>query len=453
MSSNYEELLNEPVEKLINKYIFSTITALLITQIYNVVDNYFIGKINTQASAAVGISMSIMVIIQAIGFMFGQGSGNAIALYLGKKDLKKASEIASLGFFGAIFLGLMLTIFGNIFIVPISRALGSTDTVLPYVTSYLRIILIGAFYHCATLVLNIQLRCQGKAFYSMVGLMAGAVLNMALDPILIFKLNLGIKGAALATAISQLISFLIIYNNSKKFDVKISINNLHFNREYANRILKGGIPSLTRQSVNSIGIIALNNAAAHYGDSAIAAMGIVNRIGLLANSVIIGYGHAFQPICGYNYSANRYDRVLKGFWYELRQSTIFLVVVSIIMNLFAPQIIDIFIDDIEVIKIGATTLRYYTIFLTLNAFMILATLMMQTIQMAFQSSVLSMLRMGLILIPIVAILPKFIGILGIQLAQPIVDIISFVCTLVVTKHLIDDLERKKEETLNGSLQV
>lgn len=453
MSSNYEELLNEPVEKLINKYIFSTITALLITQIYNVVDNYFIGKINTQASAAVGISMSMMVIIQAIGFMFGQGSGNAIALYLGKKDLKKASEIASLGFFGAIFLGLMLTIFGNIFIVPISRALGSTDTVLPYVTSYLRIILIGAFYHCATLVLNIQLRCQGKAFYSMVGLMAGAVLNMVLDPILIFKLNLGIRGAAIATAISQFISFAVIYNNSRKFDVKLSIENLHLKKEYFLNILIGGIPSLTRQSINSIGIMALNNAAAAYGDAAIAAMGIVTRISLLSYSVIIGYGHAFQPICGYNYSAHRYDRVLKGFWYEIRQSTIFLVVVSILLSIFAPNMIDIFIDDPEVISIGATTLRYHTIFLSLNAFMILATLMMQTIQMAAQSSILSMLRMGLILIPVVMVLPKFIGILGIQLAQPIADIISFVCTLVVTKHLIDDLERKKEETLNGSLQV
>lgn len=443
MESNYRELLTEPVGKLINKYALSTITAVLITQIYNAVDNYFIGKINTQASAAIGISMSAMAIIQAVGFMFGQGSGNAISLYLGSNKIKKASEVASLGFFGAMFFGLLIMIFGNLFVDQLSLLLGSTPTVLPYARDYLGIIFWGAFYHCATLVMNVQLRCQGKAFYSMVGLMTGAILNMVLDPILIFKAGLGIKGAALATIISQFVSFSLLLKNHFKFDVRISLKNVKITKEYISDILKGGTPSLARQGINSVGVMALNHAAGVYGDAAIAAMGIVTRITMISTSIIIGFGHAFQPICGYNYSAKRYDRVMDGFWYAVKKSTIILASLSVVLWIFAPQVIDIFINDIEVINIGATTLKFHTLFLWVNGFMILATQMMQTIQMAKQSSILSMMRMGLILIPTVVILPKFVGILGVQLAQPIADIISLLFTAIVTKQLMEKL--KKDE--------
>lgn len=441
--NNYRELETEPVGRLINKYAFSTITAVLITQIYNAVDNYFIGKINTQASAAIGIAMSAMAIIQAIGFLFGQGSGNAISLYLGHKDLKKASEVASIGFFGAMFFGLIITILGVSFVDKLAVILGSTETVLPYSIDYLSIIFWGAFYHCATLVMNVQLRCQGKAFYSMIGLMIGAVLNMVLDPILIFGLGLGIKGAALATIISQFVSFTILLHNHMKFDVKLSIKNIQIKKEYIMDIFKGGTPSLARQGINSVGVIALNHAAAFYGDAAIAAMGIVTRIGLLSNSVIIGYGHAFQPVCGYNYSAKRFDRVWDGFWYCVKRSTIILICLSALLWIFSDNVIDIFINDSEVVRIGSTTLKFHTFFMFLNGFMILATLMMQTIQMATQASILSMLRMGLILIPVVSILPKFIGLTGVQLAQPIADIISVICTAIVAKPLLIKLKKKR----------
>ncbi|WBW50166.1 MATE family efflux transporter [Peptoniphilus equinus] len=441
MTTNYNELETEPVGKLIDKFALSTIPAMLITHIYNAVDTYFIGSINTQASAAVGVAMSAMAIMQAVGFFFGQGSANSISLHLGHRDLKAASRIASFGFFAAVFSGLLILLLGNIFVTELAYALGSTPTVLPYATAYLSIIFFGAPYQCATLVLNNQLRSQGKAFYAMVGLMTGGVLNIFLDPLFIYTFDMGIAGAALATILSQLVSFTILFHNHKKFDVHLSIKRLKVNSENFNEIVGGGLPSLVRQSVNAVGVLAMNHAAGVYGDAAIAAVSIVGRITLLANAVIIGMGHAFQPICGYNYGAGNYQRVLQGFTYIVKRAVVYFALVSVLLFVFSPQVIDIFIDDPQVIEIGAKTLRFSAAVMAFSSLFMLCTMLMQTIRLAKESSFLSFMRTGGFLIPLVFFLSAKLGILGIQIAQPVSDLLSTAIAVVMTKPLIDSLRR------------
>ncbi len=330
-------MLETPVKKLVCTLAGPTILSMLITSFYNMVDTFFVGKINTQATAAVGIVFSLMAIVQAIGFFFGHGSGNYISRKLGAKEIEEAEKMSAVGFFSALAAGTILMLLCLIFVKPLAYALGSTETILPYTVTYLWIILLGAPAMTTSLVLNNQMRFQGSAFYAMIGIVSGAVLNMILDPLLILQCEMGIAGAALATTISQYFSFILLLLMVKKGgNIQIRLTNFKPSLHFYKEMIRGGMPSLCRQGLASLAAICLNHTAGIYGDAAIAGMSIVSRITMFANSALIGFGQGFQPVCGFNYGAGNYKRVLEAFWFCVRYAFIFLIIVSVTGYGFAP---------------------------------------------------------------------------------------------------------------------
>ena len=294
---NYVHLTTAPVPRLITSLAVPTIISMLVTSFYNMADTYFVGKINTQSTAAVGIVFSVMSIIQAVGFFFGHGSGNYISRKLGAQETESAEKMASTGFFFALFVGAVLAVLGLLFLTPLSLALGSTHTILPYTERYLEIILLGTPFMTASLVLNNQIRFQGNAAYAMVGIVSGAVINVVLDPILIFVCDMGISGAALATVISQICSFILLLCMGRRGgNIRIRYRNFTPTLAFIKEIIGGGTPSLTRQGLASVATILLNVAAGAYGDAAIAGMSIVTRISMFINAFLIGFGQGFQPV-------------------------------------------------------------------------------------------------------------------------------------------------------------
>lgn len=443
-SEKLRRMTTEAPEKLICKLAIPTIVSMLITSFYNMADTFFIARLeNTSATGAVGVAFSLMAIIQAVGFFFGHGSGNYVSRELGKGNVKNAEKMVATGFFSAIIAGVFIMVFGLLFLHPLARLLGSTDTILPYAVDYIRIILIGAPCMCASLVMNNQLRFQSNAFFAMIGLTAGGVLNVILDPLFIFGLDMGVTGAALATVISQCVSCVLLYIGVLKSDnLKIHVRAFCPNRHFLAEIMRGGTPSLCRQGLSSLSTIALNTVAKGYGDAAIAAIGIVSRIMLFASSAMIGFGQGFQPVCGFNYGARLYGRVKRAYLFCVKYATIFLVVLAVIVFLLAPQIVGQFQkSDAEVIAIGAFALRCQAVAFPLTALVVMSNMMTQTIGKVVKASILAMARQGLMFIPAVLILPHFFDLTGLILAQPVSDFLSFSLALPIT---ISELRLLKE---------
>ena len=425
------------VPSLICELAVPTIISMLVTAFYNMADTFFVGKLNTQSTAAVGIVFAVMALIQAFGFFYGQGSGNYISRKLGAREFDDAAIMASTGFFMAIFTGIVIAVIGIIFLEPISVFLGSTPTILPYTKAYLRIILLGAPFIMSSFVLNNQLRFQGSASYAMVGIVTGAVVNVVLDPILIFVFDMGIAGAALATVISQAVSFtLLCIVSSKGGNIKITIRN--FRPTWSNlwEMGRGGFPSLCRQGLASVSGMLLNHAAGSYGglsgDAAIAAMSIVTRVSMFANSALIGFGQGFQPVCGMNYGAQKYERVREGFRFCVKYAFIFLLVVAGLAMAFAEPIITIFRkDDLEVIRIGTLALRFHCLTFPLSAWIVMCNMMLQVVGRAGKASLISAARQGVFFIPLIFILPYCFGLFGVQVCQPVADILAFALSVPI----------------------
>ncbi len=454
----FKQMTEGNVSKLVSKMAIPTIISMLITTFYNMADTYFVGHLNTNATAAVGIVFPLMAVIQACGFFFGHGSGNYISKKLGQQQGEDATKMAATAFFSAIIFGIIFMIFGTVFRIPLVYLLGATDKIAPYAVDYLQFILIGAPFYASSLVLNNQFRFQGNAVYAMAGITAGGILNVVLDPLFIFVLDFGVKGAAMATALSQLVSFcILLLGTFKPANISIRIKNFTPCREYYGQILKGGAPSLLRQSLGSVTTISMNYAARAFSlaagfdkEAAIAAMTIVGKITMFAYSVVIGFGQGFQPVCGFNYGAKKYDRVLKAFWYSVFVTTCFLIVAGVGVYVFAPKLVGLFNDDVpeirnQVISIGARTLRFTTMTFPLVGFMVLSNMMMQNLTLAFRASFLAMSRQGLFYIPAVLILPQFLGFTGIQMSQMVSDSISFVVTIILTVGVIRELKIKSKE--------
>lgn len=433
-----------PVPQLIGKLAIPTIISMLVTSFYVMADTYFVGKIDTQSTAAVGISFSVMAIIQAFGFFFGHGSGNYISRRLGAKDHDSAERMASTGFFYAFFAGVLITIFGLWFLTPICTALGSTDTILPYTETYLGIILLGAPFMASSLVLNNQMRFQGNAIYSMIGIIVGAVLNVSLDPLLIFVFDMGIAGAAWSTFISQLCSFIVLLIMDRRgTNIRIKPRNFSLSPSLLKEIIFGGAPSLCRQGLASIATIMLNVAAGVYGDAAIAGMSIVTRICMFINSFIIGFGQGFQPVCGFNYGAKLYHRVREGFWFCIRTGVIFLTFCAITGYIFAPQIVAWFrADDPQVIAIGARALRWQLITLPLGTWVILCNMLLQTIRQPVRAVTLSSARQGLFFIPLILLMPRILGLQGVEMCQATADLCSFILAIPLTVPILKSFRNK-----------
>ena len=448
---NNEELRQEKfirmtetsVEKLVCRMAVPTMVSMLVTALYNMADTFFVGRVGTSATGAVGIVFSLMAIIQAVGFCFGQGSGNYISRKLGERDFEEASRMAATGFLTAFGAGVVITVVGLFFLAELSLILGSTETILPHAKEYMRLILLGAPFMTSSLVLNNQLRLQGNALYAMVGIAAGAVINIGLDPLFIFTFGMGVGGAALATTISQIISFCLLLAGCKRGgNIAIRIRDFAPSAHRYWEIVRGGAPSLFRQGLACAAAIALNLAARHYGDAAVAAMSIVNRTMMFAFSALVGFGQGFQPVCGFNYGAKRYDRVLDAFWFCLKLGTATLAVLGLLGMLFAPEVIAVFRrEDADVIEIGARALRLQCLAFPLLAWFTLQNMMMQNIGSFGRASGLAMARQGLFFLPFILTLPHFFGLWGILICQPLADLCSFLLSLPLGISVIRELKR------------
>lgn len=448
MDANEEKFLRmttQPVGGLVCRLAGPCIVSMMITALYNLADTFFVGRMHSNsATGAIGVAFSLMAIIQAVGFFFGHGSGNYISRALGRHETEDAERMAAVGFFSALGGGSVIMVFGLLFLRPLARWLGSTETILPYAVSYMRLILIGAPYMTASLVLNNQLRFQGNAFYSMIGLVSGAVLNIALDPLLIFAFDMGIAGAALATILSQFVSFVLLWIGVQRSgSLSIRAKNFRPTKALYLQILNGGTPSLLRQGLGSVATICLNVAAGVYGDAAIAGMSIVTRIMQFANSCLIGFGQGFQPVCGFNYGAKKYGRVKEAFWFCVLSSTGFLVALAIVGYAFASPIVAVFRDDAKVIEVGVAALRMQCLTFPLAAWIVMCNMMSQTIGKAFRASFLAMARQGLFFVPAVLILPKLLGLTGVEISQTAADLISFAFSIPLQASLLKEMTREE----------
>lgn len=442
----YKMMTEMPIPGLIGRLAVPTIISMLITSFYNMADTFFVGRIGTSATAAVGVAFPLMAVIQALGFFCGHGSGNSISRKLGSKETGTAEQLAATGFFMAIFLGLAVMILGLVFLKPLCLILGSTNTILPYTEKYLGIILLGAPYMTAQLVLNNQIRFQGNAVYSMIGITTGAVLNIALDPLFIFVFHMGITGAAFATILSQFVSFVMLLAGIRISKcIPIHFRNIKLNKERLSEIVGGGLPSLFRQGLGSVATMTLNLAANPYGDAAIAAMSIVSRITMFAGSALIGFGQGFQPVCGFNYGAKKFGRVREALWFCVKVSTVLLFILAIVGALLSGSLVGIFRDDPEVIRIGTTALRFQCLSFTLNGWIIMNNMMMQTMGKTGYATLLASARQGLFFIPALLILPRLFGLLGIQMAQAVADSFTFVVTTVIYVLVMKGMRREEEE--------
>lgn len=442
-------MIETPVKKLVCTLAGPTILSMLITSFYNMADTFFVGKINTQSTAAVGVVFSLMAIVQATGFFFGHGSGNYISRKLGAKETDEAEKMAAIGFFSALLAGIAIMVICLMFVEPLAYGLGSTETILPYTISYLRIILVGAPAMTASLVLNNQMRFQGSAFYAMIGIVSGAVLNIILDPVLIFTCGLGVAGAALATTISQYVSFiLLIFMVRKGGNVQIRFINFTPSLHYYKEIIRGGAPSLFRQGLASLATICLNHSAGVYGDAAIAGMSIVTRISMFANSALIGFGQGFQPVCGFNYGAKKYERVLEAFWFCVKYAFIFLLIIASVGIASAPGLISLFRKgDPDVIEIGTAALRFHAAAFPLNAWIVMCNMMLQSIGKGLKASIVASARQGLCFLPLIFTLPYFFGLRGVEICQAVSDVCTLAISVPIGMSVISEMKRdiKAEE--------
>lgn len=439
---NYEFLTQAPVSRVILTMAVPTIVSMLVTCLYTIVDTYFVGQLNTQSTAAVGIVFSLMCLVQAIGSFFGHGSGSYMSRELGARRIDNAASMAATGFVYAIITGVAIAAVGLISLRTLSLWLGSTATVLPYTEQYMAIILIGTPFQIASFTLNSQLRMQGNTRHAMWGIVSGAVLNVLLDPLLIFGCSLGLRGAALATVIGQAVSFLILYimcNRRGATCVGIHLTKFSLRWHYVREIIYGGSPSLSRQGLASISVVLLNLAAASYGDAAVAAMSIVSRVTMFVMSVIVGLGQGFQPFCGYCYGAGLYARLRQGYWFTVKTGFVFLAIFAAVVYCFAEQTVALFRDDAIVIAVGSTALRWHLVAYPLNAYIMTSNMMLQTTRRPLRANLLASARRGLVFIPFILLLPHLFGLMGVAMCQAVCDVVTFLLAIPIMRITFKEL--------------
>ena len=440
-------MAHAPVGRVISKLAVPTIISMLVTSIYNMADTFFVSQLGTSASGAVGIIFSAMAIIQALSFMIGIGSGNYIARLIGAGNRELAEKLASIGFFTGFGMGLVITVLGTANIHALVMMLGSTVTIAPYAEAYASYILLAAPFMMTSFIMNNILRFQGKALFAMVGITTGGILNIVLDPVFIFGMDMGTAGAALATGISQFVSFCILLAmcNLRRDCISIDIRKFRPTLKLYGQILYGGVASLGRQGIASVATIIMNIMAQPYGDAAIAAMSIVNRFMMFVGSAMIGFGQGFQPVCSYCFGAGMYRRVKEACLFCIKVSTAVLFVFAVIGLIFSGNIVAVFRkDDMDVIRIGTLALRLQLCTLPLMGITVMGNMTPQSMGYGTWATVVSTARQGWFLIPLLLFLTPAIGILGIQIAQPLADIGTTILAIWVLRFIFKDLLLKEE---------
>lgn len=443
----YRKMTETPVNKLVISLGIPTTISMLVTNIYNMADTYFVSDINNSASGAIGVVFALMAIIQAFGFMYGHGAGSNIGRLLGAKNIKRAGVFASTSLALGLLSGLVISVLGLSLQKPFMRLLGSTETILPYACDYSRYILLAAPIMVASCVLNNILRYEGKASFAMIGLVSGGLINIFGDFMLIRVLDMGVAGAGIATACSQCISFIILLvpflngGTQSKLSVKLLTREL----KVIGSIIAIGLPSLMRQGLNSISTMILNKCAAPYGDAAIAAMSIVTRVVGCLFCVGLGIGQGFQPVAGFNYGAKKYKRVKSSYRFTYLFGTALLALTALIGFSFAGTIVSFFRNDPTVIAIGTKALRYQAVSLLFVPMTVTGNMLFQSCGKSGRATFLAMTRSGLYFIPAIIILSRLLGLTGIEISQAIADVLAAFTTLPIVLSFLKSLPNDEEE--------
>ena len=439
----FRRMTETPIPQLILSLAAPTILSMLITSIYNLADTFFVGQISTSASGAVGVVSSLMAIIQALGFMLGHGAGTIISRSLGSRDTTAATRFASTSFFTALVFGVVLAVAGLGTLPHFMMLLGSTETILPHACAYARPILIAAPLMISSLVMNNILRYEGKASFAMIGLVTGGVLNIALDPLFMFLFGLGTAGAGIATALSQSISFCILLSMFLRGKTVSQFRLSAVTRETRDfgRILLGGAPSFGRQGLNSIGGMLLNLAARSYGDAAVAGMSIVSRIFMFIISVAIGVGQGLQPVASFNYGARKYRRVRQAAIFTIEAAFCMLVVLVGLCWVNGDALIRLFRDDPAVTAVALPAFHYQCLAMLLQPIIVVANMTFQSVGASGRATFLACCRQGVFFIPLILILPRTHGLFGVEICQPIADVLTFLVSLPFLIAFLQQLGR------------
>ena len=439
----FRRMTETPIPQLILSLAAPTILSMLITSIYNLADTFFVGQISTSASGAVGVVSSLMAIIQALGFMLGHGAGTIISRSLGSRDTTAATRFASTSFFTALVFGVVLAVAGLGTLPHFMMLLGSTETILPHACAYARPILIAAPLMISSLVMNNILRYEGKASFAMIGLVTGGVLNIALDPLFMFVFGLGTAGAGIATALSQSISFCILLSMFLRGKTVSQFRITAVTRKARDfgRILLGGAPSFGRQGLNSIGGMLLNLAARGYGDAAVAGMSIVSRIFMFIISVAIGVGQGLQPVASFNYGARKYRRVRQAAIFTIEAAFCMLVVLVGLCWVNGDALIRLFRDDPAVTAVALPAFHYQCLAMLLQPIIVAANMTFQSVGASGRATFLACCRQGVFFIPLILILPRTHGLFGVEICQPIADVLTFLVSLPFLIAFLQQLGR------------
>ena len=442
-AEQFRKMTETPIPKLILSLAAPTILSMLITSIYNLADTFFVGQISTSASGAVGIVSSLMAIIQALGFMLGHGSGSIISRSLGSQNTDAATRFASTSFFTALVFGGIITAAGLLTLPDFMMLLGSTETILPHACAYARYILLAAPIMMSSLVMNNILRYEGKASFAMIGLVTGGVLNIALDPLFMFVFGLGTAGAGIATALSQSISFCILLSMFLRGKTVSQFRLSTVTREARDfgRILLGGAPSFGRQGLNSIGGMLLNLAARSYGDAAVAGMSIVSRIFMFIISVAIGVGQGLQPVASFNYGARKYRRVRQAAIFTIEAAFCMLVVLVGLCWVNGDALVRLFRDDPAVTAVALPAFHYQCLAMLLQPIIVVANMTFQSVGASGRATFLACCRQGVFFIPLILILPRTHGLFGVEICQPIADVLTFLVSLPFLIEFLQQLGR------------
>ncbi len=447
MDNKRETMLREEkIGKLLLKLSLPAIIGMMFGALYNVVDTIFVGKgVDAFAIGGLTVAFPIQMFIVALAMLIGVGAQANISIYFGKKDIKRANEIAGSAYTMMFILAAILTALGYVFIVPLVKLFGASPTLIPYAKDYMSIIFMGTIVNSLTMVNNSILRSEGNAKISMIVMVVGTALNIVLDPIFIFALDMGIKGAAAATVISQYTSFFIgffymLYGNSI---IKISFRSLKLKAEYLGEILKLGFPTFIRQVAGSIVAIFMNNSIQLYGgDIALSAFGVINRVMMFLLLPMFGIVQGVQPIIGFNYGAKNRERVKESVIMAIKIMMMYCVTALVLVMLFNMQLFKIFTDDFDVAAIGSKAIKIIFIGIPIIALQIIASSFFQSIGKSRPALVVALMRQVILLLPLILILPRLfgLGLTGIWISIPISDILSSLISLILLRRAFLKLE-------------
>ena len=446
--NNKMELLgNAPISKALLAMGIPTMLGMMVNAIYNLVDAYFVGGLGTSQMRAISVVYPLGQVVVGLGLLFGNGSASYLSRLLGNREQEQANRVASTALYSSVAVGAVMIIFSLIFLRPILRLLGATDSIMPYAMTYAGIYVVSCIFNVFNVTMNNIVTSEGAAKTTMFALMAGAVLNIGLDPVFIYTLDMGVAGAAIATAISQIVSTLIYltFIFRKKSIYSFKMKNCTFTKEIMSEIFKIGIPTLVFQILTSLSISLVNTQAGPYGDSVIAGMGAVTRIVSMGSLIVFGFIKGFQPIAGYSYGAKKFDRLHKAIRTSILWSTVFCVIYGLLLTIFSSRIIAQFTDgDLEMIRVGTQSLRINGLSFLLFGFYTVYSSLFLALGKGLEGFVLGACRQGICFVPVILILPVFWGINGILYVQPIADVLSAIITVFMALHLHKELALAKQ---------